>query len=122
MTFDYHILTIVAAFIVLDIASGFSQAVVNKTVDSSILRTGLWHKSAYVFAITLALLCEYASTQLDLGFTTPIAIPVCAYIALTEVVSIVENIGKLNPEILNSKLLDFFSLNRNRRKEDGSED
>ena len=118
MFIDYHILAIVAAFIVLDIITGFSQACVNKTVDSTILRKGLWHKSAYIFAISLAMLCEYSTLHLDLGFTTPITLPVCAYIALTEIVSIVENLGKINPELLNSKLLDSFSLNKSRRAED----
>lgn len=115
MLIDYHVLTIVAGFIVLDFVTGFSQACVNKTVDSSILRLGLWHKAAYIFAIAAAVLCEYSTYHLDLGFTAPITIPVCAYIALTELVSIIENLGKINPELANSKLLDFFSLNKNRR-------
>lgn len=119
---DYHILSIVAGFIILDIVTGFSQACVNKTVDSTVLRCGLWHKSAYLFAIALAILCEYSTTYLDLGFTAPVTIPVSAYIALTEIVSIIENLGKLNPELAQSKLLDFFSLNKNRRASDGNED
>ena len=118
MIIDYHILAIVAAFIVLDFITGFSQACVNKTVDSSVLRLGLWHKAAYVFAIAAAVLCEYSTYHLDLGFTAPITIPVCAYISLTELVSIIENLGKINPELANSKLLDFFSMNKNRRNDD----
>ena len=118
MIIDYHIFVIVAAFIVLDFVTGFSQACVNKTVDSSILRLGLWHKAAYVLAIAAAVLCEYSTYHMDLGFTAPITLPVCAYIALTELVSIIENLGKINPELANSKLLDFFSLNKNRRNND----
>lgn len=120
MEIDYHVLAIVAGFIVMDIATGFCQACVNKTVDSTVLRLGLWHKSAYIFAIFLALLIEYSTLHMDLGFEVPLTIPVCCYIALTEIVSIVENLGRINPELMDSKLLDFFSLNRNRRNDDGN--
>ena len=118
MELDYHLFAIVGAFIALDVISGFSQACVNHTVDSSIMRRGLWHKSAYILAILLAMVCEYAAVYIDLGFTVPITAPVVGFISTTEVVSIVENLGRLNPEIANSKLLDFFSMNRNRREDD----
>ena len=106
------------SFIILDIISGFSQAVANKTVDSSIMRRGLWHKLAYVFAIMLAVLCQYGVGYIPLGVTVDLIIPVCSFISLTEIVSIIENLAKLNPDIADSKLLDLFSINRNRRIED----
>lgn len=115
---DFHVFTIVAGFIVLDVVTGFTQAVVNKTVDSSVMRLGLWHKSAYVLAIILALLCEYSTAYLDLGFTLPITLPICAFIAMTETVSIIENLGKINPELISNGFLDIFSQSRNRRKDD----
>lgn len=122
LTIDYHIFAIVAGFIILDIITGFSQAVRNKTVDSTIMRLGLWHKSAYVLAIVLALLCEYATLYLNLGFTLPITTPVCAFICATEIVSIIENLGKINPELLDNGFLDFFSQNKTRRKDDNEEE
>lgn len=118
---DYHLFMIVAAFIALDVISGFAQACVNKTVDSAIMRRGLGHKAAYVLAIMLATLCEYSAVYIDLGFTLPIVAPVCGFICMTELVSILENLGKINPEIANSKLLDFFSQSRNRRDEDNDD-
>ena len=115
---DYHLFIIVSAFIALDVISGFAQACVNKTVDSAIMRRGLGHKAAYVLAIMLALLCEYSAVYIDLGFTLPVVAPVCGFISVTELVSILENLGRINPEIANSKLLDFFSQSRNRRNDD----
>lgn len=115
---DYHMFAIVAGFIILDIISGFSQACVNKTVSSTVMRQGLWHKLAYVLVIVLALLCEYSTYYLELGFEVPITIPVCAFICATELVSIIENIGQINPDIANSKLLDYFSQNKQRRSDD----
>ena len=121
MLIDYHIFAIVGAFIALDIISGFAQACVNKTVDSTIMRRGLWHKSGFIMVIALAVLCEYSVQYIDLGFTVPLTAPVCGFICATEIVSILENIGRLNPEIANSKLLDFFSMNRNRREGDSDD-
>lgn len=118
LVIDYHVFAIVAAFIVLDIVSGFSQACVNKTVSSTVMRQGLWHKLAYVLVIVLAVLCEYSTEYLELGFHVPITMPVCAFICATELVSIIENIGKINPDIANSKLLDYFSQSRNKRSDD----
>lgn len=122
MGFDYHLFAIVAAFIALDVVSGFAQACVNHTVDSSVMRRGLWHKAAYVLAIMLAVLCEYSAAYIDLGFALPVVAPVCGFVSATELVSILENLGKLNPEIAQSKLLDFFSMNKNRRENDNDED
>ena len=118
MLVDYHVFAIVAGFIILDVVSGFSQACVNKTVDSSIMRQGLWHKSAYVLTIFVALLCEYSTIYMDLGFTVPLTVPVCIFICTTELVSILENIARINPDIAGSKLFDYFSQNRNRRRDD----
>lgn len=119
MNIDYHVFIIVASFIVLDIVSGFSQACVNKTVDSSVMRRGLWHKTAYILTIVLGVLCEYSVVYIDLGFTIPITLPICGFICATEMVSIVENIGRINPELAGSKLLDYFSQSKSRRNDDG---
>lgn len=109
---------ILGCFILLDVISGFSQAVYNKTVDSTIMRHGLWHKAAYVFAMALANLLEYGSTYLDLGFSIALVYPVAAFIVLTEAVSIFENILKLNPDLAESPLFDLFGNNRKRREDD----
>lgn len=122
MQLDYHLFVIVGAFIALDVISGFAQACVNHTVDSSVMRRGLWHKAAYVLAIMLAILCEYSATYIDLGFALPIVAPVCGFISATELVSILENLGRINPEIAQSKLLEFFSMNKNRREDDDVRD
>ena len=109
---DWHVALIVIAFIVLDVVTGVIQAIKNKTLDSSVMRDGLFHKSAFLIAIALAYACEYAMPYLDLGFTLPIVNLVCIYICLTEVVSVLENLGKINPELANSKFLSFFNSSK----------
>lgn len=107
---DWHIAAIVCAFVAMDLATGVMQAVANKTLDSTKMRAGLWHKCGFIMAVILAALVEWAMRFIDLGFTLPLLVPVCVFIILTEVVSIFENVCKLSPELANSKLAQLFNV------------
>lgn len=109
MTLDWHILIVVLLFIVIDVITGLLQAVMNKQLDSTVMRNGLFHKAAFLLAIAFGYACEYGMTYLELGFEMPIVGAVCVYICLTETVSILENLGKMNPELANSKFLQLFA-------------
>ena len=121
MYLDYHQLTIVALFIIMDIASGIAQAVANHTLSSEKMRRGIYHKLGYIMVIALAILCEYATMHLDLGFTAPLITPCVVMISLTEIVSIIENIQNLNPEIGDIGVFQLFANNKKRRKDDNDE-
>lgn len=108
----------IGIFIVLDIATGISQAVFNKTMDSKILRTGMFHKLSYIFAIVLALSLEYTCQYLELGFDCAIFVPLAIYIIVTESVSILENITRINPDLLESPIFKILSGNQKRRTDD----
>ena len=105
---DWHIAAFTTAFIAMDIASGFIQAIANKELDSSKMRSGLWHKCGFMLTIILAALVEWAMDFIDLGFTLPLFTPVCVFICLTEVVSVLENLVLLTPELGNTKLMKIF--------------
>lgn len=107
---DWHIVAIVATFVVMDLVTGVMQAVANKTLDSTKMRTGLWHKCGFVMTVILAALVEWSMQYIDLGFTLPLFVPVCVFIILTEIVSIFENVCKLSPELANSKLAQLFNI------------
>ena len=106
---DWHVFAIVIAFIVMDVVTGIAQATKNKTLDSSKMRDGLFHKIGFMFAVVLACLCEYAMVWLDLGFEIPMIGGVCTFICLTELVSILENITLLAPELSESAFLSYFN-------------
>lgn len=107
---DWHIAAIVAAFVVMDIVTGVMQAIANKTLDSSKMRAGLWHKCGFFMTVILAALVEWAMQFIDLGFTLPLFVPVCVFIILTEIVSTFENVCHLSPELANSKLAQLFNI------------
>jgi toxin secretion/phage lysis holin len=107
---NWHITAIVAAFIVMDLVTGIMQAVAHKTLDSTKMRAGGWHKCGFIMVIILAALVEWAMRFIDLGFTLPLFVPACVFIILTEIVSIFENVCKLSPELENSKLAQLFNI------------
>lgn len=96
-------------FMLIDIVTGSLKAHMNKMVKSGKMREGLYHKSAYVCIIVLALLCENAMNVIDIGFALPLVTPCCAYIIATEIVSILENIQEINPELKNNPLFNMFT-------------
>ena len=92
----------------LDLVTGFTQACVNKCVDSRKMKDGLFHKCGFMLSIVFACLCEYASGYIDLGFTVPVQLAVCSFIIFTEIVSNIENLGKISPELAGTKFMDIF--------------
>lgn len=106
---DWYVIVCALLFICFDFLTGIIKAVKNKNVSSTIMREGLLHKCAFVLVIILAIMCEAAMLHLDLGFTVPLIAPVCAYVVLTEVASIMENIVDINPDLKDNPLFELFS-------------
>ena len=115
---DYHTLLIPALFIFMDMLTGTLQAMKNKTLSSTKMREGIYHKLGYCLSVALAGLCEWGVIFLDLGYTAPLVTPICIMISLTEIISIIENISRINPEIANIGVFDLLGENRNRRTAD----
>lgn len=86
-------------FILFDILTGFLKAAANHNIDSTALRRGLLHKLSEVVAIVFAFLCEYAVKYIHLGVEIPLVIAVCGYIIIMEIISVLENIVEVNPEL-----------------------
>ena len=72
----------------LDILTGYIQAVINKNVDSQIMREGLLHKCLLIVAIIIGYVVQFA-------FGIPaVAQFITVYICIMEVMSILENLKK----------------------------
>lgn len=105
---NYPVIIVACTFMLLDIISGFTAAIVNKCVDSSKMKEGLLHKCGFILAICLGCLCDYSMLYIDMGFNIPIQESVCLYIILTELMSNLENLGKISPDLSNSKFMTIF--------------
>lgn len=103
------IYVVTGGFIVLDMATGLVKAFKEKSYTSTVMREGLFHKCGSILSIVFGLLVDYAQGFIDLGVTIPVAIAICSYIILMECGSIIENVGKINPEIIPAKIKPYFS-------------
>lgn len=102
------------AFCVLDIVTGYVAAMRNGTLNSSVMRNGLWSKSAEVLAVLVSIFVQfgikiYGASFLNVELDIPIITAICAYISLYELTSIVENIGKMN-QAIGEKLIELFGI------------
>ena len=98
--------------IIGDYVSGMAKAIVQKNISSQIMRNGLWHKFAYVMIVGLATFLQIASQHINLGYDIPLIPLVCGFIVMIEVSSIIENLAEVNPEIADSKLLQYFNVTK----------
>lgn len=100
---------IVGVFIALDFVTGLIKAFKEKCYTSTIMREGLFHKCGSILCVAFGSLVDYAQQYLDIGITVPVATAICTYIIVMECGSIIENIGTINPDIVPSKLKEYFS-------------
>lgn len=99
---------ITLAFIIFDFVSGYIAAIKNENVSSKIMREGLFHKAGLVMLMVLAAVLEYGQGYIFESTQIPVIVPTCGYICVMEITSILENIVKLNPEILPEKITMIF--------------
>lgn len=91
-------------FSLADVITGYIQAIINKNVDSSKMRTGLLHKCLIVLILGLSVVISYAFN------TKAIVSTISIYILVMETTSIIENLKKAGIDL---KGLD---LNKNNKK------
>ena len=94
-----HTYIVVSAFILFDIITGIIKGVYKEGLNSTYLRQGLFHKLSEVIATVGAGLLEYGAKYVAIGVKLPILITVASYICVMELISILENIGEVNPKL-----------------------
>lgn len=107
--------------ILFDIVSGIISAAKNNELSSSIMRDGLYAKTGEILLLAMSafLARAIAMPPFDsLGIPTEILYSVGAYIALMEILSIIENVCKINPDIPFSKILLIFNLDIDKSDKD----
>ncbi|MBQ8426178.1 MAG: phage holin family protein [Clostridia bacterium] len=104
-----YVVLATAGFIIMDMLTGIIKAFKEKAFTSSVMREGLFHKCGSVLTIMFGVLVDYVQQHIDIGVNVPVATSFCVYIILMECGSIIENIGKINPEILPAKLCEHFT-------------
>lgn len=106
---ESKIFLVVGLFMAMDIITGITKALKTKTFKSSIMREGLFHKIGLILCIAFGALADYGQTILDLGIKIPLVSSVCAYICISEIGSIIENLVVIAPQITPEYLKKFFN-------------
>lgn len=105
------------AFMMADVFTGILKAVKNKELSSTRAREGIYKKASFILFIAFGYLADYAMDYVDLGFNFPAATTICTLIILTEAISVLENLGQINPDLV--KLVAPFLSALNSKKEEG---
>lgn len=98
--------------ILMDIVCGFAAAARAKEICSAIMRDGLYNKFGELMLLLLAIFINEVLLMAPfdkMGIPPEIAYTVAIYIAGMELVSIIENICKINPELPFAKILLMFN-------------
>lgn len=100
---------LIVVLMVLDIITGFAGAAKQGVINSGKMREGLWHKSGFVGLVILAIVWEVVVLWINFDSIAkgagviipefPAVSAICAFVALIELISIVENLCVLNPQI-----------------------
>ena len=115
------IYAIAFAFIALDFLTGLIKALATSSFTSTKMRKGLFHKVGLILCMILGGLVDFAQGHLDLGASVPVAAAICVYICLMEITSIIENVCKINPQLVPDKLAALFGGLKRDGKEGGGE-
>lgn len=95
-----------------DLISGFVGAVKNKDIKSSKLRDGMFKKVGFIFCYVLAYLLDSEGNAIGFSVGVKLLPIIITYVCITEVVSILENISKINSDLMPEALKDLFHINK----------
>ena len=107
---QFYPIIIALVFNALDIITGIISAFKNKDIKSSKLRDGLFKKVGFILCYFVAWLIDAEGSLIGFQLGTPILPVIILYVCATELVSILENICKINPDILPEKLMELFHI------------
>lgn len=103
------------AFMVIDVFTGVLKAVKNKELNSTKAREGIYKKASFILFIAFGYLADYAMDYVNMGFNLSAAATICTLVIITEAISVLENLGKINPDLV--KLVAPFLSVLNKKEE-----
>lgn len=104
------------AFMVIDVFTGVLKAVKSKELNSTKAREGIYKKASFILFIVFGYLADYAMAYVNMGFNLPAGATICTLVIVTEAISVLENLGQINPDLVELVAPFLSALNK---KEDG---
>lgn len=101
-----------------DIIAGAICAAIRGDFSSSVMREGMGHKLVMTLALVLAVTIQIISEHVpDIGVNVPLILPVCVYVIVMEIASVLETLKSTYPDIAGAKIFSIFN-----GKADGSDE
>ena len=114
-------IVIALIFHLMDLVTGLIGAVRQGKLQSSKMRDGMFKKVGFIFCYVLAFLIDNNAQTIGLNIRTNILPIIIVYAVTTEIVSIIENICKINPDLMPAKIMSLFQLDKQKEGEDIAE-
>lgn len=107
------------AFMAIDVFTGMLKAVKNKELNSTKAREGIYKKASFILFIAFGYLADYAMGYVNMGFNLPAAATICTLVIVTEAISVLENLGKINPDLVKLVAPFLSALNKKEGENNG---
>ena len=115
---QFYPVIVALVFNAIDILSGIIAGVKNHDIQSSKLRDGLFKKVGFIFCYLLAFIIDTYGSLIGFSISVQILPIIVLYVCTTEAVSIIENICKINPDLLPEKLMKMFHITKEKEVEE----
>ena len=90
--------------------TGIITALKEKDLKSSKLRDGLFKKVGFIFCYLIAWIVDNFGVEIGFTIGVPVLPVIIFYVCSTELVSIIENISVINPDIVSEKIMEMFHV------------
>lgn len=104
------VISLTVGFVILDWLTGVIKAAKTHRLKSAVSFQGLLNIMAFILAIVLGVLLHVAQVYMDLGTHLPFLNLICGYIVFAEIVSIVENLGEIEPKLQGYGFMKVFDF------------
>lgn len=118
--FDLNFFIVVLLFIALDFLSGTVAALKAGGFTSTEMRKGLFNKGGEIIVILLAGLVDFSGVSESIGVSVSLVPVFSIYVILMEIGSILENVDKINPNVITKNLSKYFERIGGSENENGN--
>lgn len=99
------VVVVALLFNLFDFITGIIGALrTDEKLNSTKMRDGLFKKGGFVCMYVLGYLILFAGKYIELPINLDLVPIICAWAILTEIISIIENVCKINPDFVPEKL------------------
>ena len=110
-------LVLVVVFMMVDVLTGVLKALKNKELSSTKASEGMYKKASFILFVGFGYLSDFAMDYVDMGFKFPAAVTISPLIILTEAISVLENLGSINPDLVKMAAPFLSALNTKKDSE-----